>query len=120
MGRRDARSFAVVSLLVAEISLYGAAAFGDTFTIKIDGVRYTLPSSNAFRPNTEPSNPYKYTYEYMFLVIEDRKLFIAGECYYRARRGDSVTVPYVPNYLVVNGRKIPALSRVSSRRTNCG
>ncbi len=120
MNRWDARSFAAVSFLVAGISLHGTDAFGDTFTIKIDGVRYTLPSSNAFRPNTEPSNPYRYTYEYMFLVIEDRKLFIAGECYYKARRGDRVTVPYVPDYLVVNGKKRPALSRVSSRRTNCG
>jgi hypothetical protein len=82
MNRRDASSFAMVFLLVASICLHDTDAFGDSFTIKIDGVRYTLPSSNSFRPNTEPSNPYKYTYEYMFLVIENKKLFIAGECYY--------------------------------------
>ena len=120
MNRRDASSFSVVFLLVAGSWLYGTDASGDSFTIKIDGVRYTLPSSNSFRPNTEPSNPYKYTYEYMFLVIENRKLLIAGECYYKAKRGDRVTVPYVPNYLVVNGKKIPGYGSGPSRRANCG
>jgi hypothetical protein len=120
MTRRDVRSFAAVPLLIAIMWLHNTDAFGDSFTIKIDGVRYTLPSSDSFRPNTEPSNPYKYTYEYMFLVIENKKLFIAGECYYKARRGDHVTVPYVPNYLVVNGKKIPEYGSEPSRRVDCG
>ena len=120
MNRWDARTCAAVSVLIAVISLHGSDAYGDSFTVKIDGVRYTLPSSTAFRPNTKPSNPYQYTYEYMFLVIEDRKLFIAGECYYKARRGDRVTVPYVPHYLVVNGKRIPGFGSDPSRRADCG
>lgn len=119
MNRRLARSFVLVVLLVAGISLNRTDAFGDSFTIKIDGVRYTLPSNSAFRPNIKPSNPYEYTYEYMFLVIRDRKLFIAGECFYKAKRGDSVTVPYVPDYLVVNGKKVPGLARNSARPIGC-
>jgi hypothetical protein len=105
-------------LLIAFISLNGSNAFADSFTVNIDGVRYTLPSSSAFRPNTEPPNPYKYTYEYMFLVIENRKLFIAGECYYKGKRGDHVTVPYVPNYLVVNGKRMQGYGSDPSRRAS--
>lgn len=109
MKRSYAKRITTASLLVAGIVLQGGDAVAESFTITIDGVDYALPSDkhNFWAPNLEPSNPYKYIYQYMRVVIKDRELYINDKCRYRAKGGDRVAVTYIPNEVVVNGVKIP-------------
>ena len=71
----------------------------------IDGVNYTLPSyvDNA---KIEPLNPLCYDYEYFYMYIQDRELFINGVSQYQAKPGDNVAVLF-PSGIRVNGVLLP-------------
>jgi hypothetical protein len=91
------------------ISLFLGAAFasgsalgapkGSIATVTIAGVHYTLPQHGLGlreieRVELKPSNPLCHVYQYFYIAIIDRELFINGVLAYRARPGDRVVVSY--------------------------
>ena len=110
MRRRDFLGLAALlsfgSVLKAVIALAEPAPRDRTFTVRIDGVSYTIPE-RAFNPPPPPANPFFYVYEYMYIRIRDRELFINDRSRYKAQPGDKVSISYIPNIVTVNGRALP-------------
>jgi hypothetical protein len=77
-------------------SAFGAPE-GEIATVTIAGVHYTLPQhglSDIARVELKPSNPLCHVYQYYYMTIIDRELFINGLLAYKARPGDQVVVSY--------------------------
>jgi hypothetical protein len=76
-------------------------------TVTIEGVHYTFPlPAGANDRELPPRNPLCYVYEYFYMTIVDRELYINGELRYRANPGDDVVVVY-PQGVRVNGAPAP-------------
>jgi hypothetical protein len=92
-----------------------AASDGAIATVTIAGVHYTLPQhsfGDIERVELNPSNPLCHVYQYYYMMIMDRELFINGVRAYKARPGDHVVVSYVAGgdywrAVRVNGRPAP-------------
>jgi hypothetical protein len=103
---------AAAATLWCGLALASSDAFGrqdPQTTVTIDGVHYTLPAYVENR-KIEPMNPLCYDYEYFYMLIKDRELFINGVSKYRAKPGDKVVVTYIEG-VRVNGRQPPPQHR---------
>ena len=83
----------------------GHAVAADSATVRVNGVRYTLPV-NSLYPRPFPTDPMRHRYEYMSVVVKGRSLYVNCVRRYHARAGDTVVVKYVPNEIWVNGKRI--------------
>jgi hypothetical protein len=93
--------------LAGTIAPAGAAPETAKATVTIDGVHYTLPMARHFGDRALTArNPLCYVYEYFYMTIVDRELYINGELKYRAKPGDDVVVVYAEG-VRVNGQPAP-------------
>ena len=98
---------AVYGALAAASAPAGAAPETAKATVTIDGVHYTLPLPRHFADRALTArNPLCYVYEYFYMTIVDRELYINGELAYQAKPGDDVVVVYAQG-VRVNGQPAP-------------
>jgi hypothetical protein len=103
------RGFAVSSLLLMAVAAGGidASARNDhVVEVTIQDVHYTLPSYVANK-KLEPQNPLCYDYQFFYMLIKDRELFINGESIYRAEAGENVIVMWPEGTVQVDGKVMP-------------
>lgn len=103
MNRRSlAKGMATFSLALSAIFADQSptvAAERAIATVTIAGVHYILPRHSHFndteRVELKASNPLCHVYQYYYMTIINRELFINGLLAYKARPGDRVVVSYV-------------------------
>jgi hypothetical protein len=103
------RGFAVSALFPLAVAAGGidASARNDhVVEVTIQGVHYTLPSYVANK-KIEPQNPLCYDYQFFYMLIKDRQLFINGESIYKAEGGENVIVMWPEGTVQVDGKVMP-------------
>ena len=109
---RAVAAFSLASSTIFAINSTSVGAERATATVSIEGVHYTFPHpgfGDIERAELKPSDPLCYAYEYFYMTIVDRELFINGVLAYKARPGDRVVVSYGAGgdywkHVRVNGR----------------
>ena len=89
-------------LLAAFVRHDASAVESYTAKVTVQDVHYTLPAYFRDR-ELDPKNPLCYAYEYFYMLIKDRELFINGFSRYQAKPGDNVVVRY-PDGVFVDGK----------------